>query len=86
MHFDLERFLTPSAWFQLGRTDWDWDAELNEYLDTKPEVLSKNVLRVVFPKYKLWISNYSYGNRWYNVAGVKLPSVKTRKRLRAYIS
>lgn len=85
MRFDLERLLTPSAWLQTGKTDWAWDAELNEYLDTNPPFIT-NVFSVRFPDYTLWVDNYPYwyGSKLLNV--YKLPSVKTRKRLRAYIS
>ena len=90
MRFDFHRLLTPSAWIQVGKTDWEWDAELNAYLDTNPPILAKDWAVVKFPKYNLWVSTYpwSYGHVWsWDIdKKAKLPSVKTRKRLRAYIN
>lgn len=87
--FDFERLLTPSAWFQYGKTDWVWDAELNKYLDTNPQIEYPGVCIVTFPSFSVCIIERSYGALLpmvnYNRNDYRLPSVKTRKRLKEYI-
>lgn len=88
LKIDWERIITPKAWIQIGKTDWHWDAKLNELLDNYPvEKLKYSIKRYVSPhvckigNYKIWIANYPYGYITDQRAD-KLPSVKTRKRLR----
>jgi hypothetical protein len=74
--------LWPMYWLQNERTDWEWDAILNDLLD-KHEPMGES-LTVKVGKVEVWVGNwpYAYGSPYgMNVKDV-LPSVRTRKRLR----
>lgn len=77
--------LWPMYWLQNDRTDWELDAILNDLLDKHDPV--EKYLTVMLGKVEVWVGNwpYSYGSPY--GPGVKevLPSVATRKRLKASI-
>lgn len=82
--FDWRRLVAPRFWLQNYPTDWEWDATLNRLLDThdpKPGYMTVSLGGV-----DVWVSNwpYSYGYP-YTPRMDGLPSVATRKRLRAAI-
>ena len=87
MNIDWQRFW-PKYWYQSPSTDWDWDKALNIALDQhSPKRVSAHSVQV--GPFRVWDSNYpySYGDRY--EGGVKaagLPSVATRKRLKAAIA
>lgn len=97
MKIDWERIITPSAWTQGGITDWDWDAEVNRLLDDNQLYLCRyrysdticEFTAYLGPHY-IWVGNYpfSYGSQYssgMSARNSKLPSVRTRKRLKKAI-
>ena len=83
MKIDWYRLL-PQYWYSYTPTDWEWDKLLNEILD---EVKSVKVGRHTsnLDGVEIWTSNwpYAYGSLHNFGDASGLPSVKTRKRLKA---
>ena len=79
--------LIPRYWLQNTHTDWTWDALLNQLMDEHEPVEEYAV--AIFGGVEVWVRNYPYAyGSPYNVAGLggdPLPSVATRKRLRAIL-
>lgn len=85
--FDWWRLL-PTYWVQNRRTCWEWDQALNEAMDRFPvKKLSEQV--VTIGPLSVWGENwpYAYGTPYPedDAFGYVLPSVATRKRLRAAV-
>lgn len=79
---DWYRFLPP-YWLQTGPTNKEWDRALNKALDTgRIEDVDNYTAKV--GGITVWVSNwpYGYGNPYEPTVRV-LPTVATRKRLRA---
>lgn len=85
MRFDWQR-LWPKYWLQNAPTNYEWDAILNDLMD-KHEI-QRGYCAVKLGKVEVWASNwpYAYGSP-YLAGRVKdvLPTVATRKRLRALV-
>lgn len=81
MRFDWRRLL-PQFWLQNERTDYEWDALLNELMD-KHEVTRTDAFTVQIGPVEVWVSNwpYQYGYA-YRPHHRGLPTVGTRIRLK----
>jgi hypothetical protein len=86
MRFDYHRLLPP-YWLQNYPTNWEWDAILNNAMDTgKIRVLSPWTADV--GGFEVWVANwpYSFGKMdGWKGDNYGLPSVATRKRLRSML-
>ena len=84
MRIDWHRLL-PGYWYQDSPTDWEWDKLLNEILDDVKSVKIGLHHTSNLDGVEIWTSNwpYAYGALYGHSSG--LPSVKTRKRLKAAI-
>lgn len=81
--FDWLRLL-PQFWLQNYRTDWEWDAVLNTLLDRHDPVWVYKTVRL--GNVEVWASNYPYAfGTCYEPKIDRLPSVRTRKRLKAAV-
>ena len=76
--------LLPQYRHQDSTTDWEWDKLLNEILDDV-KFIKLDVYTSKLDGVEIWTSNwpYAYGALYGHSSG--LPSVKTRKRLKAAI-
>ena len=89
MKIDWHRIITPRAWYSNYPTNWHWDRELQFALSAfNPIRASKEV--VLLGKYHIWVENWPYAYGFpvtYPMRDVCkfLPSVKTRKLLRAQV-
>lgn len=87
MKIDWRRIITPTAWTQLGKVDWEYDAEMNAALD-EFGVTEISTYNCTIGSQRVWIQNYpySYGHPEGESCGdYTLPSLKTRRRLRDMI-
>lgn len=76
--------LIPRYWLQNCKTDWDWDEILNDLLDRNEVRPSGRVTMI--GTVEVWTSNYPYAyGSCHNPKNGGLPSVSTRKRLRAIV-
>lgn len=86
MNIDWWRLLPP-YWLQNEPTCWDWDAALNELLDSDaPITCGEHSCEIA--GVPIWAGNYpySYGSYYPSFGGARpLPSVATRKRLHRVI-
>lgn len=81
--FDWQRLL-PRYWYQNNPTDWIWDAVLNRALDHFEPRLGCFTCKI--GPLNVWIGNWPYAYGYNHGRSEGLPSVATRKRLRARIS
>ena len=83
MKIDWYRLL-PQYWHQDSPTHWEWDKLLNEILDDVKSV-KVGLHTANLDGVEIWTSNwpYAYGTLYSHSSGI--PSVKTRKRLKAAI-
>lgn len=85
MKFDWQRLLT-GPWIQNAKTDWCWDELLNKALDQHGvERNSSHTAKVGL--LTVWVSNwpYAYGSAYRPHERDFLPSIATRRRLRAML-
>jgi hypothetical protein len=76
----------PQYWLQNHATDWEWDAALNALLDHHKPIKSGIGYTVHLGGVEVWARNYPYAyGTPYSPSFDVLPSVATRKRLRAAI-
>lgn len=83
MKFDWQR-LFYGPWIQNHPTDWVWDDVLNKSMDKYPvERLCSYTAKI--GNITVWVGNwpYAYGYPFRPIKSEMLPSVATRKRLRA---
>lgn len=84
MKIDWHRIITPGAWFQLGKVDWEYDAEMNAALD-EFGLTDVSEYYCNIGAQRVWIQNYPYAYgrpEGETGQGYTLPSLKTRRRLR----
>lgn len=78
--------LWPKYWLQNAPTNYEWDSILNDLLDKHtPE---KRNLTVFIGGIEVWVGNwpYAYGSPYHRGVKDVLPTVETRKRLRALVA
>ena len=83
MKFDWQR-LFCGPWIQNAPTNWEWDDLLNKSMDKYPvERVSPHNAKI--GNLTVWVGNwpYAYGSCDGPIRLESLPSVATRKRLRA---
>lgn len=85
MRFDWQRLLI-GPWIQSARTDWCWDELLNKALDEHGAERNSSHTAKVGPL-TVWVLNwpYAYGSPHGLHERDCLPSVATRRRLRAML-
>lgn len=80
--------LIPKYWLQNYPTSWEWDALLNDILDTA-EVVIPGYHTTTIDGVEIWTENwpYAYGAPYITRLGMShfLPSVKTRIRLKKFL-
>lgn len=81
--------LIPGYWLQNLPTSTEWDAILNDLMNTFPEPTSVGLHTVDFNKVTVWVRNYPYAYGYIYSSPIGrievLPRVATRKRLKAYL-
>lgn len=76
--------LLPGFWLQNEPTDWEWDATLNRLLDKHEP--KEGYLTASIGGVEVWTGNYPYSYGSCHDPKLRfLPSVATRKRLRAVL-
>jgi hypothetical protein len=85
MKLDWQRLLR-GPWIQNAKTDWLWDELLNKALDQHGATRSSSYTAKV-GSMEVWIGNwpFAYGSPHRPHEAEMMPSVKTRRRLRAML-
>lgn len=83
MKFDWHRLIRPRSWVQLYKTNWEWDALLNDMLDNQQPVAVREFAATICGV-EVWTANwpYAYGSPICPKTINVLPSMKTRLRLK----